>query len=156
MAAQTAASTTVKRDAVIPSRRIPQGLSALLHHNPDGDFDAVVSSMNNALEDVETGEITCATRKAIINNISVEEGNYISLLDGTLVLATDNLEDACLGLLDRAGTVDRERITLFYGNNISKNDVNTVVDKIRIMYSSHEIELHEGGQPHYQFIIALE
>jgi DAK2 domain fusion protein YloV len=156
MAAQTAASTTVKKVAVIPSLSIPQGLSALLHHNPDGDFDSVVSSMVNALKDVETGEITCATRKAVINNITVDEGSYISLLDGTLVVAADNLKDACIGLLEKAGTDERERITLFSGNNISKDEVENVAEIIRAKYPSHEIEIHEGGQPHYQFIIAIE
>lgn len=68
----------------------------------------------------------------------------------------NSIESACLDLLEKANTNDRERITLFYGENISKNEVNTIVDKIRQTYPSHEIELHEGGQPHYHFIIAIE
>jgi len=72
------------------------------------------------------------------------------------VNSASNLEDACLGLLEKAHTEDHERITLFYGDNISKNEVNTIVDRIRAAYPHHEIELHEGDQPHYQFIIAIE
>ncbi len=72
------------------------------------------------------------------------------------MLASPTVEDACLGLLKNAKTEERERITLFYGDNIAKNEVNQIVDKIRSDYPSHEIELHEGGQPHYQFIIAIE
>lgn len=72
------------------------------------------------------------------------------------MLASENLDDACLELLAKAGTDERERITLFYGLNINKADVNRIVDKIRETYPSHEIELHEGGQPHYQFILSVE
>jgi dihydroxyacetone kinase-like predicted kinase len=80
----------------------------------------------------------------------------IALLNGKLVNSSKSLLDACLKLLEIAETKDRERITLFYGNNITKTEVNKIVDQIRLQYPSHEIELHEGGQPHYQFIIAIE
>jgi dihydroxyacetone kinase-like predicted kinase len=59
-------------------------------------------------------------------------------------------------LLEKAHTEERERITLFFGQNVSKTDVNRIVDKIRSKYPSHEIETHEGGQPHYQFILSIE
>ena len=59
-------------------------------------------------------------------------------------------------MLEKGETDDRERITLFYGDNIARPEVNRIVDKIRERYPSHEIELHEGSQPHYQFIISVE
>jgi len=112
--------------------------------------------MNHALTDVETGEITLATRSVEINGVAVKEGEVIALHNGVLVLSSDSIETACIELLEKAQTADRERITLFYGENISRAEVNKIVDKIRSTYPSHEIELHEGGQPHYQFIIAIE
>lgn len=156
MAAQSAATMTVKKVAVVPSRTVPQGLNAMLRLNPEGDFDSVVKDMTYALEDVETGEITIATRSVEINGVNVREGEVIAILNGKVVLSAGSIEEACLGLLDKAKTDERERITLFYGDNISKNDVNQIVDQIRAAYPSHEVELHEGGQPHYQFIMAIE
>ena len=156
LAAQSAASVTVKKVAVIPSRSVPQGLSAVLRLDPNGDFEHVVKDMTSAIGDVETGEVTITTRNVEINGVQVHEGEVIALLNGTLVLASENLDDACLGLLEKAQTEDRERITLFFGQNVSKTDVNRIVDKIRSNYPSHEIELHEGGQPHYQFILSIE
>jgi DAK2 domain fusion protein YloV len=156
MAAQTAATVSVKKAAIIPSTTVPQGLSASLRFDPTGDFDQVVKEMTAALKDVETGEITIATRSIEINGVNVEEGQVIALLNGKLVESASSLEAACLALLEKAETADRERITLFSGDNISKNEVNQIVDKIRAAYPSHEIELHEGGQPHYQFIISIE
>jgi dihydroxyacetone kinase-like predicted kinase len=147
---------TVKKVAVIPTDSVPQGLEAMLHYTPDGDFDHIVSEMNSAIKDVDTGEITVATRSVEINGVDVQQGEVIALLNGKLVKSASNLEEACLGLLEKANTPDKERITLFYGENISKSDVNDIVDIIRSAYPSHEIELHEGGQPHYQFIIAIE
>jgi len=156
LAAQSAASVTVKKVAVIPTRSVPQGLSAILRLDPDGDFERVVKDMTSAIDDVETGEVTTATRNVEINGVAVHEGEVIALLNGKLMLASKNLDDACLELLAKAGTDERERITLFYGLNINKADVNRIVDKIRQKYPSHEIELHEGGQPHYQFILSVE
>lgn len=156
MAARTAASMSVKRVAVIPSTSVPQGLSATLRLDPDGDFDEIVKEMEVALGDVETGEITIATRSVEINGVEVQEGQVIALHNGKLVKSAENLEEACLGLLEKANTREKERITLFYGDSISRSEVNQIVDKIRAAYPMHEIELHEGGQPHYQFILAIE
>ena len=156
MAAQNAAAASVKKVEVIPSTSVPQGLSALLYLLPDGDFESVVKNMVNAIKDVETGEITTATRSVNINGVDVREGEVIALLNGKLVASTETLEDACLKLLEKADTVNRERITLFYGKNIENDEVTSISDKIQKKYPSHEIEIHNGGQPHYQFIIAIE
>jgi DAK2 domain fusion protein YloV len=156
LAAQTAAAMTVKKVTVIPSTSVPQGLSAMLRFDPDGDFTEIGEEMVVALKEVETGEITVATRSIEINGVDVEQGQVIALHNGKLVYSAATIEDACIGLLEKAHADDKERITLFYGNNISKTDVNKIVDKIRAVYPSHEIEVHDGGQPHYQFILSIE
>jgi uncharacterized protein len=156
LAAENAATLTVKKVAVIPSSTVPQGLSAMLRLVGDADFDHVVSEMNEAIHEVVTGEVTIATRTVEINGVDVKSGEVIALLDGKLVNASTTLEEACLKLLESAGTSDRERITVFYGSNISKNEVNKIVDEIRTIYPNHEFEVHEGGQPHYQFIFMIE
>ncbi len=156
LAAQAATTVTVKKATVVPSKSVPQGLSAMLRLEPDGDLEHIIADMTKALQDVETGEVTVATRSVEINGVNVEAGQVIALLNGNLVEAASNLDEACLGLLEKANTADRERITLFYGENISRNEVNRIEDRIRAAYPSHEIELHEGGQPHYQFIISIE
>ena len=128
----------------------------MLRLDPDGSMDRVVKEMNEAIKEVETGEVTIATRSVELNGVKVQEGQVIALLNGKLVMSAQNLEEAVLGLLNKGGTEERERITLFYGNNISRQEVNRMVDVIRSAFPSHEIELHEGGQPHYQFILSIE
>ncbi len=156
LAAQAAATMTVKKVSVVPSRSVPQGMSAMLRLDPEGDLDEITKEMVAALADVETGEVTIATRSIEINGVDVHEGEVIALHNGALIVSADTIEDATMQFLDKAGTSDRERVTLFYGQNISHSDVNRITDKIRTAYPSHEVEVHDGGQPHYQFIISIE
>ncbi len=156
LAARQTVSVTVKQVEVVPTTSVPQGLSAMLRYDPDGDLQRLKAEMEEAINEVQTGEVTVATRTVEINGISVQQGQAIALHNGKLVIAASTVEQACLGLLEKADAASYERITLFYGNNISRQEVNRIVDAIRAQYPSHEIELHEGGQPHYQFIIAIE
>ncbi len=156
LAAESAGELTVKRVAVIPSRTVPQGLAAMLRFAPNGDYDAVIQEMTHALEDVETGEITTATRNVEIDGVAVQEGQTIALLNGALVYSATSLENACLGLLEKAHADHFELITLFYGADLPKTEVNRITDIIRRRYPEQEIEVQIGDQPHYQFIISIE
>lgn len=156
LAAQSAAELTVKQVAVIPSKTVPQGLAAMLRLMPDGDFDKIVEEMTEAIEEVETGEITTAVRNVEINGVEVQEGQIIGLLNGKLITSASNLEQGCLDLLEKAKTDEYEIVTLFYGENVPKKEVNHIADAIRAEYPEQEVEVQEGGQPHYQFIIAIE
>jgi DAK2 domain fusion protein YloV len=156
LAAKEAASMTVKNVAVIPTISIPQGFSAMFRLIPDSDFNEIVEAMNEAMAEVETGEITTATRTVEIDDVQVEKGQVIALHNGHLVSSTQTIEEACEQLLIAANTHEYERITLFYGQDINLARVNQLADKIRSIYPDHEIEVHEGGQPHYQLIIAIE
>ena len=156
LAANEAASMTVKKVAVIPTISIPQGLSAMFRLIPDGDFDEIVADMKEAMTEVETGEITTAIRTVEIDGVQVEKGQVIALHNGKLVASTTSIDEACEKLLVAAEADEFERITLFYGENMKQSQVNLLADKIRSIYPDHEIEVHEGDQPHYQLIIAIE
>jgi len=156
MAAKEAASMTVKKVHVIPTISIPQGISAMFRFIPDAGLEENTESMIEAIDEVETGEITTATRSVEIDNVQVQKGQVIALYNGKLVTSTDNIDTATEELLIAAKTCDYERITLFYGEDMKLTHVNALADKIRSIYPDHEIEVHEGGQPHYQLIIAIE
>lgn len=156
MAAEAAADVTVKEVKVIKSRTVPQGLAAMMRLAPEGDFAAVVQEMTAAMDDVETGEITTATRTVEIDGVEVKEGQIIALHNGKLVLAEKDLRAGCLALLEKIAAENFEIITLFYGTDINKNDVNSIADAIREAYPEQEVEVQNGGQHHYQFIFAVE
>ena len=156
MAANQAKSVTVKQVAVVPSKTIPQGLAAMLSLQPDGELDSVADKMTKALSNVKTGEITVATRSVEIDNVKVENGQVIALLDGKLVASARSVEEGVLEFLEKANTEEHELVTLFYGENMTHAEANRIADAIRNKYSNVEVEVQEGGQPHYQFIISVE
>jgi uncharacterized protein len=156
LAAQTAAAVSKKKLAVVPSRSIPQGLSATLKMNPSAELDDVYAEMCEALAEVETGEITQATRSVEVNGVSVKEGEVIALHNGTLVCSAENIPDACRCLLSKIDLSRHERITLFWGDSMDENTVKNIADQIKGDYPSFEIEMHSGGQPHYQLILSIE
>lgn len=156
LAAEAAAGLTVKRVTVIPSKSVPQGLASMMCLIPDGDYDKLVKEMFTRLDEVETGEITTATRNVEIDGISVKKDEIIAMHNGKLVCSSDDLEQACMGLLEKAHADYYELITLFYGADLPKNEVYRISDAIRSRYTKQEIEVQEGGQPHYHFIISIE
>lgn len=156
MAANQAKEVTVKKVMVVPSRTVPQGLSAMLSLDPNAELQAVAEKMTKALENVRTGEITTATRSVEIDGVKVESGQVIALLDGKLVASASSVEEGCLAFLEKANAAQHELITLFYGQDTTHAEANRIADTIRNKYSGQEVEVQAGGQPHYQFIIAVE
>jgi uncharacterized protein len=156
LTAEATSHLTVKKLAVVPTRTVPQGLSAMLRLIPHGEFETVVEDMKAAINDVDTGEITTATRTVEIDGVEVNEGQIIALLNGKLVLSSTDIQEACLGLLAKAEAENHELITLFYGNGILEPEVDRISDAIRATYPDLEVEVQEGGQPHYHFIMSIE
>ncbi len=156
MAANQAKEVTVKNVQVIPSRTVPQGLAAMLSFAPDGEFSSVVEKMTRAMGSVKSGEITIATRSVEIDGVKVKEGQVIALLDGKLVASAESLEQGVMALLEKAEVGDNELVSLFYGGEMNHADANRIADAIREKYAHLEVEVQEGGQPHYQFIMSIE
>jgi DAK2 domain fusion protein YloV len=156
MAANQAKEVTVKSVEVVPSRSIPQGLAAMLSFNPDGELGPVSEKMVKALGAVKTGEVTIATRSVEIDGVKVKSGQVIALLDGKLVAAAKTVEKGVLDLLKKAEADRHELVTLFYGEELPHAEANRIADVLREKYASLEVEVQEGGQPHYQFIVSVE
>ncbi len=156
LSANNAVSQTDKKVAVIRSKNIAQGISAMLMLDPDGDMDEIVERMNESLLQVESGELTRATRSVDLNGVTVHEGQVIGLHNGDLVLADDTIEDGLLDLLKDINAEDYEQITIFYGNGLTEEEVKPYIDAVKDAYPDLDVECHYGGQPHYYFSIAVE
>ncbi len=156
LAANQARDVTVKSVAVVPSRTVPQGLAAMLAHNPDGEVAAVAEKMTKSLASVQSGEVTVATRTVEIDGVGVESGQVIALLDGRLVLSAASIEEAVMGLLEKADAASHELITFYHGEDLNRNEAFRIADVARQKYPSQEIEVQDGGQPHYPFLISVE
>jgi DAK2 domain fusion protein YloV len=156
LAADTAKTLSTKNVLVVHSKNIAQGLSALLRLVPDGNAAEVFDEMNEAISEVDCGEITVATRTVEIDGVHVEDGKIIGLQNEKLAVSEESVEATTLKLLEKMEIQNREHITIFYGNNISEPEVEEIAKKIESAFPSIEVEIHEGGQPHYFMILSIE
>jgi DAK2 domain fusion protein YloV len=156
MAAKQALDLSDKPVAVIPSRSIPQGIAALLAINYQADFEANVAAMTSAMGDVETGEVTTATRSAKINGVEIADGQFIGLHNDELKVTGKTIEEVTRALLREMNDDEREIITLYYGEDITEDEANTLAELLHQDWPEQEIEVVSGGQPHYPYILSVE
>ncbi len=156
MAANQVQQLTSKKVSVVPTHTIPQGVAALLAVNYDTDLDSNTAAMKRAAEDVATGEITTAVRDTSMNGMEVHEGDTIGLLDDVLVVAGTDREQIIRDLISKMGLEAREVLTLYYGKDIDTERVRRLCDGITAEYPELIVEVVDGGQPFYDYIISAE
>ncbi len=156
MAARQAAELSSKQVKVIPTRSVPQGIAAQLAFSAQLDLAANVTAMEQVVGSVLTGEVTVSTRAVEINGIQVEAGQVIGLVDDTLTTSGQMVDQVVWQLLDQMDVQSREIVTLYYGDNVSGEQAAELAEAVRARFPSQEIEVVEGGQPHYQYIISVE
>jgi DAK2 domain fusion protein YloV len=156
LAAQQATDITIKDVTVIPAVSIPQGVSAMLYLEPDGDLSKVIENMKSAIKEVQSGELTVATRSVEIDGVAVQEGQVIGLLNGKLAVSGNDLSESLVAMIEKTNVDQSELITLYYGEDLSIMLANKIADLVRERWPNIEVELVEGGQPHYQIIFSVE
>ncbi len=154
--AQQAASVSDKPIHVLSTTSIPQGIAALLAFDPDLDAEANLLQMQSAIEDLRAGEVTRAVRTTTLNGQQVREGEAIALLDGQLIASCDSPSEAVLELCRLAAPGSGALITLYWGEDTSQDDAETLADTLRDCYPGVEIDPVQGGQPHYDYLVSIE
>ncbi|HEY7094806.1 MAG TPA: DAK2 domain-containing protein, partial [Ktedonobacterales bacterium] len=156
MSARQVLQLTKKKAQVIPSDSMPQGITALLAFNLDSDFDANCQAMEAAIKHVDTVEITRAVRSVQIDGVNVREGDIIGLVNGRLVTAGDDSTQVTHESLTRMGADQHEIVTIYYGEGIEAAAAQTLAQQIKSWFPRVEIEVVNGGQPYYAYIISAE
>lgn len=157
LAAEQAARLVPDREIIVlPTRSMPQGISALLPYDPKGDLQEIAEAMLQAKDDVRTGEVTTATRSVELDGVSVTEGQLIGLVDGKLMIAGDSLDQIMRDILDQMCAMECELITLYYGNGIAEDEARRIFEALGEAHPDQEFELVYGGQPHYHYILSVE
>jgi dihydroxyacetone kinase-like predicted kinase len=156
LASEAARDLCHKKVVVVPTRSVPQGLSALLALKPDGDLETVAQAMEAAAAEVSTGELTRATRTVTLDGVSVEEGAIIGLVDGRLCASDDTIEGVLDQMLRAMAVEERELATIYYGADTSEADAIELAGRIKQVNPDIEVEIVAGGQAHYFFILGLE
>lgn len=156
LAAEQAAGLSVKQVRIVPTRSVPQGIAAMLQLVPDGDLDNVQAAMVRAQGDVETGEVTRASRTVEINGVSTAEGDLIGLHNGVLAVSGQALEPVLLALLAHMQAADRELVTLYHGADVTPAEAEAMAATLTATHPHLTVEVHSGGQPHYFYILSVE
>jgi uncharacterized protein len=156
LAAEAARDLSPKEVAVVPTRTTPQGLSAMLGLNPDGDLADTAKAMEMSYAYVATGEITRATRTVEIDGIKVEEGALLGLVNGRLCASGPEMNDILDSVLADMEMEEREILSIYYGQDVTDAEASAFGQQIEERYPDVELELLPGGQSHYFYILGAE
>jgi uncharacterized protein len=156
LASEAARDLSPKQVSVVHTRTIPQGISAMLYHDPDGDLAATASAMEEALAHIATGEITRAIRSVTIDEVTVNEGEILGLVNGRLCTSGAELADVLEQILTAMDMANRELLSLYYGADVTRQNAQQTAAQIETLYPDVEIEVLPGGQAHYFYILGAE
>lgn len=156
MAAEQAAALSDKNIEVVPTITVPQGISALLALNYQADLATNARIMDEAAQIIKTIEITTAVRSVQLNGISVREGEVIGLIDGKLKVKGEEMDEIVRQALEQMDAQEYEIITIYYGETVTHEQAEALAGQIMDLYPEQEIEVIDGGQPHYHYILSVE
>ncbi len=139
----------------MPTRNLPQGITALLALEPDSPLDANASRMTAAIEHVHALEVTRAVRDSTANGHDIKEGDVLGIFDDEIrEVGQDEpgVIEAVLGSVEQAP----ELVTVYRGGDVTAADADALVERMRARFPNTEFELHDGGQEHYSYVLSLE
>ncbi|MCH5351160.1 MAG: DAK2 domain-containing protein [Clostridiales bacterium] len=156
LAANQAKALSKRKIHVIPTANIPQGFSAVLAFNPQDTVEGNLKNMKDALEGVRSGSVTYAVRSTQIGSFDLKEGDIIGMDAKDIVAKGDSVSDVTEQLIDKMMDDDISCISLYFGNDVTESDAQSIADQLSKKYASCDIDVHFGGQPLYYFIVSLE
>jgi dihydroxyacetone kinase-like predicted kinase len=154
LAAEQAAEQSGKDVRVIPTRSLQAGLGAVVAFDAGRLLDENLAEMEEAAAAVRAGSVARASRSATIGDVDVAEGEFLGLVDGEPVASGDVLEPVATDVIARLVGEGADVLTVLVGDGAGESE--GVVDAIRAAHPSLEVEVHEGGQPHYPLLFAVE
>ena len=156
MTANQAAQVCEDQDIhVLPAKTIPQGISACVMFNPEADIEENLSDMNEAIENVKSGEVTYAIKDTTYEGMDIKKDEFMGIFNRSIILSKPDCISATKALLDRMLDEDSELVTLIYGEDATLEQAQQMGEYIE-QISDAEVEIYEGKQPVYPFIIGVE
>ncbi len=145
-----------KQVVVIPSKSIPQGIAAVIAFQEEAAPEENIDEMQQALQQVQAGQITHAVRDTQMDGIDIKEGDYIGIHNGRIVSSAPDLVDSCKKLIDSMLDAGAEIVTLYTGAEAVQEQTEELVGYVEQTYQEVEVEVQDGGQPLYYYIISAE
>ena len=156
LAAEQAADVADANVKVVHTRSITQGLSAMINFNKEADIDENAAAMEEALDDVISGQVTVAVRDTTIDGQEIKKDNYMGIVDGSIKVTDPDRKQATLEMVKAMLDEDSEVITIIYGADADQAEAQAIADEIQSWDEDYEIEIHEGDQPVYPYLISVE
>ena len=156
MAAQQVADLTPKNVVVIPSKTVPQGITAMLSFNPDGSVDENTEALTEALDTVDTMQITYAARNSDFDGYLIHEGDYLAIAGSGLFGTSRDIKVLLRSLAEKVRDDDKEFITIYYGEDIQEKHAQKAADLFAEICPNADVNLIRGGQPVYYYLISAE
>ncbi len=156
MAAQQVDALTPKTVVVIPSKTVPQGVTAMLNFNPDGEVSENEEAMTQSLETVDTMQITYAARNSDFDGHDIHEGDYLAIYGSALFGTSRDIKVLLKALAKKVHDSGKEYITIYYGTDITEKQAQKAADLFMEMCPDADVNLLSGGQPVYYYLISAE
>lgn len=156
MAANQAKELSDKNIIVIPTKNIPQAVSALVGFNPEATAEENEANMIESLSYVKSGQVTFAVRDTVMNGIEIREGNIIGIAEKELIAAGDEVDEVTKKLVEKLVDEDSAIITLFYGEDVTEEQAEELRGELEEKFEDIDVELYYGGQPLYYYLISVE
>ncbi len=158
MAASQAAEVMSKKIncVVVPTKTIPQGLTASIMFNPDATLDENIEEMKSTLKGIKSGSVTYAVRDTTMDGVEIKKDDFIGIADKTLICAKKNKKDALVSLIDAMVDDDSSIITILYGADVKKEEAEEIKKAIAEAHSDLDLDVRDGGQPVYSFLLGVE
>lgn len=157
LAAEQAASLVKdKQIIVVPSKTVPQGITAIINFAPDLSPEENKEAMIEEMRQVKTGQITYAVRDTVIDDKEIRQGNIMGIGDKGILCVGQSVKETALDTLKAMTDETSELITIYYGADITQETAENLLEKVQETYPDCEVELHNGGQPIYYYLMSVE
>ncbi|MBQ7480579.1 MAG: DAK2 domain-containing protein [Lachnospiraceae bacterium] len=145
-----------KKIYVIPTRTIPQGITALINYTIGMSAEENKEAMDESIKGVKTGQVTYAVRDTVINGLEIRQGNIMGIGDHDILSVGDDIEDTSLKMIDKMIDESSELISIYYGRDTDEQDAGDFAAKVEEKFKDLDVEMHFGGQPIYYYVVSVE
>ena len=145
-----------KEIIVIPTKTVPQGITAIINFMPDADAKTNEEAMLEEVKNVKTGQVTYAVRDTHIDDKEIHEGDIMGIGDHGILAVGSEIRKTTLDMLEQLVDEDSELISIYYGEEVKEEDANELIEQIEELYPDADVDAHFGGQPIYYYVLAVE
>ena len=145
-----------KEIIVIPTKTVPQGITAIINFMPDADAKTNEEAMLEEVKNVKTGQVTYAVRDTHIDDKEIHEGDIMGIGDHGILAVGSEIRKTTLDMLEQLIDEDSELISIYYGEEVKEEDANELIEQIEELYPDADVDAHFGGQPIYYYVLAVE